>query len=157
MPRSGTESLVKATDGAHARMHRVLKANVTKPAAANAKRQQRVFNTCIRTYNAVRPHEALIALGRNRLGNARNIFLFVIAGNRWRWLHLWIVLRKRSDGLQPRHDAGRRDEEVSDHLPHHRSARQVGDRAEYSPDPRPTSIEIPSVKRRPASSHSCCC
>jgi hypothetical protein len=40
-------------------MHRVLKAKVTKPAAANAKLQQRVFNTFVQTYNEVRPHEAL--------------------------------------------------------------------------------------------------
>ncbi len=46
-------------NGAHERMHRVLKAHVTKPAAANAKLQQRVFNTFTHTYNEVRPHEAL--------------------------------------------------------------------------------------------------
>jgi putative transposase len=39
-------------------MHRVLKANVTKPAAANVRLQQRVFNTFVQTYNEVRPHEA---------------------------------------------------------------------------------------------------
>lgn len=46
-------------NGAHERMHRELKAKVTKPAAANAKLQQRVFNTFVHTYNHVRPHEAL--------------------------------------------------------------------------------------------------
>jgi putative transposase len=46
-------------NGAHERMHWVLKAKVTKPAAANAKLQQRVFNTFVQTYNEVRPHEAL--------------------------------------------------------------------------------------------------
>ncbi|WP_310569928.1 integrase core domain-containing protein [Gemmatimonas sp.] len=46
-------------NGAHERMHRVLKAKVTKPAAANAKLQQRVPNTFVQTYNEVRPHEAL--------------------------------------------------------------------------------------------------
>ena len=40
-------------------MHRVLKAKATKPAAANAQLQQRVFNTFVHTYNEVRPHEAL--------------------------------------------------------------------------------------------------
>ena len=40
-------------------MHRVLKAKATKPAAANAKLQQRVFNTFVPTYNEVRPPEAL--------------------------------------------------------------------------------------------------
>ena len=46
-------------NGAHERMHRELKAHVTKPAAANATLQQRVFNTFVQTYNHVRPHEAL--------------------------------------------------------------------------------------------------
>ena len=46
-------------DGAHERMHRVLKAKVTKPAAANAKLQQQGFNTFVQTYNEVRPHDAL--------------------------------------------------------------------------------------------------
>ena len=46
-------------NGAHERMHRVLKAQATKPAAANANLQQRVFNTFRTTYNEVRPHEAL--------------------------------------------------------------------------------------------------
>jgi len=45
-------------NGAHERMHRVLKAKVTKP-AANAKLQQRAFNTFVQTYNEVRPHEAV--------------------------------------------------------------------------------------------------
>ena len=45
-------------NGAHEHMHRLLKAKVTKPAAANAKLQQRVFNTFVQTYNEVRPHEA---------------------------------------------------------------------------------------------------
>lgn len=40
-------------------MHRELKAKVTKPAAANATLQQRVFNTFVHTDNHVRPHEAL--------------------------------------------------------------------------------------------------
>ena len=46
-------------NGAHERMHRVLKAQATKPAAANANRQQHIFNTFVHTYNHVRPHEAL--------------------------------------------------------------------------------------------------
>jgi hypothetical protein len=46
-------------NGAHERMHRVLKAEVTKPASANARPQQRVFNTFVQTYNEVRPREAL--------------------------------------------------------------------------------------------------
>ncbi len=40
-------------------MHRELKAQATKPAAANARCQQRVFNTFVDVYNHVRPHKAL--------------------------------------------------------------------------------------------------
>jgi putative transposase len=46
-------------NGAHERMHRVLNAQATKPAAANANLQQRVCNTLVHTYNEVRSHEAL--------------------------------------------------------------------------------------------------
>ena len=42
------------------RVHRELKAKVTKPATANAKCQQRVFNLFVQTDNHVRPHEALL-------------------------------------------------------------------------------------------------
>ncbi len=46
-------------NGAHERMHRTLKAQATKPPAANLNIQQRVFNKFRRTYNEIRPHEAL--------------------------------------------------------------------------------------------------
>ena len=46
-------------NGAHERMHRTLKARAIKPAAANLNIQQRVFNRFRKTYNDVRPHEAL--------------------------------------------------------------------------------------------------
>jgi putative transposase len=46
-------------NGAHERMHKTLKAKVTRPPAANLNLQQRVFNSFRRTYNDVRPHEAL--------------------------------------------------------------------------------------------------
>jgi len=46
-------------NGAHERMHKTLKAHVTKPPAANLNLQQRVFNRFRHTYNEVRPHEAL--------------------------------------------------------------------------------------------------
>ena len=45
--------------GAHERMHRVLTAKATKPAAANAKLQHRVFNPFVQTSNDGQPHEAL--------------------------------------------------------------------------------------------------
>lgn len=46
-------------NGAHERMHKTLKARVTKPPAANLNLQQRAFNIFRNTYNNIRPHEAL--------------------------------------------------------------------------------------------------
>ncbi|MGH2375919.1 MAG: IS481 family transposase [bacterium] len=46
-------------NGAHERMHRTLKREATRPAAANRQRQQRVFDRFRREYNDDRPHEAL--------------------------------------------------------------------------------------------------
>jgi hypothetical protein len=46
-------------NAAHERMHKTLKAKATKPPAANLNLQQRVFNSFRRTYNDIRPHEAL--------------------------------------------------------------------------------------------------
>jgi len=46
-------------NGAHERLHRTLKAQATKPPAANLNVQQRVFNAFQQTYNTLRPHEAL--------------------------------------------------------------------------------------------------
>jgi transposase InsO family protein len=46
-------------NGAHEQMHRVLKAETTKPVLANRRAQQRRTNRWVRTYNQVRPHEAL--------------------------------------------------------------------------------------------------
>jgi putative transposase len=46
-------------NGAHERMHRTLKREATRPAAANRHRQQLAFNRFRREYNEQRPHEAL--------------------------------------------------------------------------------------------------
>ena len=46
-------------NAAHERMHRSLKQRLPRPPAANLNLQQRVFNTFRRTYNHIRPHEAL--------------------------------------------------------------------------------------------------
>jgi putative transposase len=43
----------------HERMHRTLKAETTRPPAANLRQQQRRFVTFQREYNTQRPHEAL--------------------------------------------------------------------------------------------------
>jgi putative transposase len=46
-------------NGAHERLHKTLKAQATKPAAATMTCQQRAFNAFRHTYNELRPHEAL--------------------------------------------------------------------------------------------------
>lgn len=46
-------------NGAHERMHRTLKAQTARPAAANLRAQQRRFHHFRQEYNQERPHEAL--------------------------------------------------------------------------------------------------
>jgi putative transposase len=46
-------------NGAHERMHRTLKAETTRPPAADLAGQQRAFHAFRREYNTVRPHAAL--------------------------------------------------------------------------------------------------
>ena len=46
-------------NGQHERMHRVLKAEATRPPAEDLRAQQRVFDRFQREYNQVRPHEAI--------------------------------------------------------------------------------------------------
>jgi putative transposase len=46
-------------NGQHERMHRTLKAETTRPSAANLTQQQRLFNRFRREYNEVRPHEGI--------------------------------------------------------------------------------------------------
>ena len=46
-------------NGAHERMHRTLKAETTRPPAADLARQPRAFTAFRREYNEVRPHAAL--------------------------------------------------------------------------------------------------
>jgi putative transposase len=46
-------------NGQHERMHRTLKAETTRPPGANLEKQQRLFNSFLREYNEVRPHEGI--------------------------------------------------------------------------------------------------
>jgi transposase InsO family protein len=46
-------------NGRHERMHRDLKAEATRPPAANIRAQQKKFDNFLLEYNTVRPHEAL--------------------------------------------------------------------------------------------------
>ena len=54
-----TEPAKPYQNGQHERMHRVLKAETTRPPAATLAAQQHRFNRFRREYNFVRPHEAL--------------------------------------------------------------------------------------------------
>lgn len=46
-------------NGQHERMHRTLKAETTRPPAANLAQQQKLFNNFRREYNQIRPHEGI--------------------------------------------------------------------------------------------------
>lgn len=46
-------------NGRHERMHRTLKAEATRPPAANLRAQQRVFDHFRHEYNELRPHEGI--------------------------------------------------------------------------------------------------
>jgi putative transposase len=46
-------------NGRHERMHRTMKAEATRPPAANCRTQQRTFNRFRREFNFERPHEAI--------------------------------------------------------------------------------------------------
>src|SRR5262249_29719235 len=46
-------------NGAHEQMHRVMKAEATRPPSRNRRAQQRRTDRWVRVYNELRPHEAL--------------------------------------------------------------------------------------------------
>jgi putative transposase len=46
-------------NGAHEQMHRVLKAETTRPASRHPRAQQRRTNRWVKSYNQIRPHEGL--------------------------------------------------------------------------------------------------
>jgi hypothetical protein len=46
-------------NGAHEQMHRILKAEATRPPSRNLRAQQRRINRWVKVYNQIRPHEAL--------------------------------------------------------------------------------------------------
>ena len=82
-------------NGGHEQMHRVLKAETTRPASAHRRAQQRRTARWVRTYNEVRPHEALeqrtpAEIYRRQLSRRRQVVL--------RYPGHWIVRRVRSNG-----------------------------------------------------------
>jgi hypothetical protein len=82
-------------NGAHEQMHRILKGETTRPASVNLPAQQRRTDRWRRTYNEIRPHEALgqrapAEVYRPQPGRSRRITL--------RYRRGWAVRRVRSNG-----------------------------------------------------------
>jgi len=82
-------------NGAHEQMHRVFKAETTRPASSHLRAQQRRTDRWVKTYNEIRPHEALrqrppAAVYASKRGNLRRVALSYPSG--------WEVRRVRSNG-----------------------------------------------------------
>jgi hypothetical protein len=82
-------------NGGHEQMHRVLKAETTRPASRHLRAQQRRTDRWAGTYNRIRPHEALgqrvpAEVYRRRPTRARKVEL--------RYPERWEVRRVRSNG-----------------------------------------------------------
>lgn len=82
-------------NGAHEQMHRVMKAETTRPASRDRRSQQRRMDRWVRAYNRVRPHEGLaertpMDVYRWRRGDRRQEAVQYPAH--------WIVRRVRSNG-----------------------------------------------------------
>jgi len=82
-------------NGAHEQMHRVLKAETTRPPSNHPQAQQRRIDRWVKTYNEVRPHEALgqsppAAVYRRRPGLVREVALSYPKG--------WAIRQVRSNG-----------------------------------------------------------
>jgi hypothetical protein len=82
-------------NGAHEQMHRVLKAETTKPASRNRRAQQRRNRRWTRTYNQVRPHEALAQRPPAEIYRPQPSPPRVIALS---YPNDWLVRRVRSNG-----------------------------------------------------------
>jgi len=73
--RERTDADHPEQNGRHQRMHRTLKAETTRPAAATFLQQQERFDRFVHEYNTERPHEASTfarRAGRTRLHHARS-------------------------------------------------------------------------------------
>src|SRR5437867_4029830 len=82
-------------NGAHEQMHRVLKAETTRPCSRNFRSQQRRTNGWIKTYNEIRPHEGLKQrppgeVYRPKISRLRSAALSYPKG--------WLVRQVRSNG-----------------------------------------------------------
>ena len=82
-------------NGAHEQMHRVFKAETTHPVSSGLRAQQRRTNRWLRTYNEIRPHEALgqrspAEVYQAKPGRVRRVVL--------QYPQHWAVRRVRSNG-----------------------------------------------------------
>ena len=82
-------------NGAHEQMHRVFKAETTRPSSCHVRAQQRRTDRWLRTYNEIRPHEALqqrtpAELYHPQPKRPRTVAL--------RYPRRWAVRRARSNG-----------------------------------------------------------
>jgi transposase InsO family protein len=83
-------------NAAHEQMHRVLKAEATRPASANLAVQQRRFETWRQRYNQIRPHETLsmrAPAARYRVTNKRQLVI-----DRWQYPNSYECVRLDSRG-----------------------------------------------------------
>ena len=84
-------------NAAHEQMHKVLKAEATRPASANLAAQQRRFELWRQRYNRIRPHEALkmqAPVARYRVTKKRR----PLATPRWRYPPAYECVRLDSRG-----------------------------------------------------------
>jgi len=82
-------------NGAHEQMHRVFKAETTRPPSRHLRAQQRRTDRWAKTYNQIRPHEALgqrppVAVYRPKRGRIRTVALS--------YPSRWAVRHVRSNG-----------------------------------------------------------
>jgi len=82
-------------NGAHEQMHRVFKAETTRPPSRHLRAQQRRTDRWVRTYNEIRPHEALqqrapSEVYRRARPRPRRVT--------WSYPRRWAVRRVRSNG-----------------------------------------------------------
>jgi putative transposase len=103
-------------NGQHERMHRTLKAETTRPPAANLVQQQMLFNSFKREYNHVRPHEgieletpaSLYKASSRRLRQELPALVYpahyetrlVSKNSGIRWNHRWVAVSHTCAGLQ---------------------------------------------------------
>src|SRR6266446_2093549 len=82
-------------NGGHEQMHRVLKAETTRPPSRSLRAQQRRLNRWVRVYNEIRPHQALGQRPPSELYEPRR---FAPRAVQLKYPNRWSVRRVRSNG-----------------------------------------------------------